>query len=88
MRGIPRVVVAACVALAAVVSIPLLTVGVAGASKASDQKIADAGMLEPGDLPATWIQQARDPSSDKTTDYAAKRIPACKKYVEFRKTAL
>jgi hypothetical protein len=66
-------------------SVPVWIAGVAGASKDADQKIAEAGMLEPEDLPATWTQGLRDPNSDKTTDFAAKRISDCKQYVAFRK---
>src|SRR5436305_14590365 len=75
---------AAAAALAAL-AVPLWTAAEAGASKSTDQKIAETGMLEPEDLPATWTQGLRDPNSDKTTDYAAKRISECKQYVEFRK---
>jgi hypothetical protein len=90
MRRTPRTLVPAAVALVAALMLPALAVGTAGAasSKAADQKIAETGMLDPGDLPATWTQQLRDPYSDKSTDYAAKRIKDCKKYVAFRKAAL
>lgn len=84
MRSFLRKIVAAAAVLA-VFSVPLWTAAAAGASKATDQKIAETGMLEPEDLPATWSQGLRDPNSDKTTDYAAKRISECKQYVEFRK---
>jgi hypothetical protein len=84
VRRFARTVVAAAAVVAAA-SVPVWTASAASASKDADQKIAETGTLEPEDLPATWTQGVRDPNSDKTTDYAAKRISSCKRYVEFRK---
>lgn len=85
MRNFARTVVVVAAAVVAVCAAAPWTAHPAGASKGADQKIAETGALAPEDLPATWTQQVRDPSSDKATDAAARRIRACRRYAEFRK---
>jgi len=60
--------------------------GAASMAGTSDKQIARAGVLVAGDLPATYTQSRRDSSSDKQTEKLAKKQPACKKYLAFRKS--
>jgi hypothetical protein len=58
--------------------------GAASSGNATDKKIATAGVLVAGDLPATYTKAARDTSSDAKTTKTAAKLPACKKLVAFR----
>ncbi len=57
--------------------------GAASTGNPTDKEIATAGVLVASDLPATYTDTPRDPSSDKKTLKVAAKIPACKKLVAF-----
>ena len=58
----------------------------AASGRNGDAQVARAGVLVASDLPATWSEHKRDPSSDKATDAAAAKIASCKAYRAFRKS--
>ena len=71
-----------------IVALSLAVFGVtAGAGPASagsnDQAIADAGIIEAGDMPATWSSSPQDRSSVKKNLAVAKRTKGCTQYVKF-----
>ena len=60
-----------------------LFVGAGPASAATDQEIADQGIIVAGDVPSTWTAEPSDSSSDKQNLKLAARTKGCKQYVAF-----
>ncbi len=75
------------VGVGAAVVLALVTpaAGAASTGSATDKQIATAGVLVASDFPATYVQSARDSSSDAKTDKQARKLAACKKVVAFKK---
>jgi hypothetical protein len=78
---------ATLVAIAAsLATVCVFAVDAGAASKATDLKIAKAGLLRTSDFPSTWTQKKHDSSGDAEVEKAASKISSCQKYLTFMKT--
>ncbi len=75
--------VAAVVGLSALVLVTVPAPADA-ASRRSDQRIAEAGLLTADDFPAGWTETPDDGSGDREVEAAAKEISSCKRYRTLR----